>query len=408
MAMFSLEPLAARHGDCLLLHYGAPGGPGTILIDGGPSQVWSKSLKPRLMELERDRPGDAFAIDLLIVSHIDDDHVVGLVDMTGEWREAKADRRRWPWPVRAMWHNSFERIAGGDPAEVRASVLASVGGAASVPDEDGDEDRLAAAKVLASVAKGAKLRADAEVLGIPVNAGSDGLIVPGAPVRMGDLELLVVGPLPAQLEALRNKFATELPKGGEAALAAYTDDSVPNLSSIVVLATLDGRRMLLTGDARGDFVLEGLGEAGVLDDGGGIHVDVLKLQHHGSERNTETDFFRRVTADHYVASANGEYENPDRATFQMIFEARGPEDGFTIHLTYEMDDIDARRREERASARATALAKHRRNVPTEWDDEADSLASFFAARRAEGRRFEVETPATRKSRSIDLGDPVGF
>ena len=49
-----------------------------------------------------------------------------------------------------------------------------------------------------------------------------------------------------------------------------------------------------------------------------LHVDVLKVPHHGSSRNVEEDFFRDVTADHYVISANGKYDNPDAETLKMI------------------------------------------------------------------------------------------
>ena len=48
-------------------------------------------------------------------------------------------------------------------------------------------------------------------------------------------------------------------KSPQAALAAYVDKSVPNLSSIVLLAEAKGKRMLLTGDARGDKILQGSG-----------------------------------------------------------------------------------------------------------------------------------------------------
>ena len=51
-------------------------------------------------------------------------------------------------------------------------------------------------------------------------------------------------------------------------LAAFVDKSVPNLSSIVVLAELGGKSMLLTGDARGDKILEGMELAGLLETGG--------------------------------------------------------------------------------------------------------------------------------------------
>ena len=105
-----------------------------------------------------------------------------------------------------------------------------------------------------------------------------------------------------------------------------------NLSSITVLATFKKKTMLLTGDARGDYVLAGLRRAKLLKNGK-IHVNLLKIPHHGSDNNVDTDFFRSITADHYVVSGDGEHGNPEVSTFQMISDARG-QDEFTIYLTH--------------------------------------------------------------------------
>ena len=51
-------------------------------------------------------------------------------------------------------------------------------------------------------------------------------------------------------------------------LSAYVDKSVPNLSSIVLLAEAEARSILLTGDARGDKILEGLELVGLMEEGG--------------------------------------------------------------------------------------------------------------------------------------------
>ena len=84
--------------------------------------------------------------------------------------------------------------------------------------------------------------------------------------------------------------------------------------------------MLLTGDARGDKILEGpRARRRAQADGKSMHVDVLKVPHHGSSNNLETDFFERITADHYVFSGNGEHGNPERETLEMLFKARGDE-----------------------------------------------------------------------------------
>lgn len=413
--LFTLEPLAARHGDCLLLHVGSAAKPLTILIDGGPSQVWNGSLKPRLTTLAAHRPGGAFAIELAMVSHIDDDHIRGLCDFTDDWRDAVTDHATWPFPIKQLWFNSFERIAGGDPHAVQASILASAGtdGFAAIAAEiDPDShDQADALKILASVGQGSTLRNNAKTIKLPVNTGfAGGLVTSGAgpsdPFKMGDLELHVVGPLKQQIDDLRDEFAKELPKGPAAALQAYTDDSVPNLSSIVVLARYQGKTILLTGDARGDYIIDGLKAANLLDAAGKLHLDILKMPHHGSDRDVADDFFKTITADHYIASASGAYENPDRPTLEMIAKSRPKTDKYAIHLTYEVDAIDVLRKAEREKSIATAIKKHR-TPPKTWSDQDDSLKAFFAKCKTAGYKFTVVTPASGP-RQIDLLDKLAF
>lgn len=104
-------------------------------------------------------------------------------------------------------------------------------------------------------------------------------------------------------------------------IVANADQSTPNLSSIMFLAEADNRTMLFTGDGRSDHLLDGLGQAGLLDPQGRMHVDVMKLPHHGSDRNVTKEFFKTVTADTYVASANGRDGNLDLATLIWLVEA---------------------------------------------------------------------------------------
>ena len=37
--MLALEAIKARHGDCLIVHWGAAHAPELVLIDGGPDRV---------------------------------------------------------------------------------------------------------------------------------------------------------------------------------------------------------------------------------------------------------------------------------------------------------------------------------------------------------------------------------
>jgi len=53
-----------------------------------------------------------------------------------------------------------------------------------------------------------------------------------------------------------------------------------------------------------------------------LHVDVLKVQHHGSEHNIDEDFCQAITADHYIFCGNGAHENPNLDVLQLIIDTR--------------------------------------------------------------------------------------
>jgi hypothetical protein len=51
-------------------------------------------------------------------------------------------------------------------------------------------------------------------------------------------------------------------------------------------------------------------------------VDVLKVQHHGSEYNLDADFCQRVTADHYIFCGNGAHQNPNLEVVRLLIDSR--------------------------------------------------------------------------------------
>jgi hypothetical protein len=278
--IFSLEVRRARKGDCLLLHFGSNDDTGLIMIDGGPKNVYKPHLKPRLEQIRIARGlsnQDSLPVDLLMVSHVDDDHIQGILDLTKEMIEAQDERKPQPLRVLSFWHNSFDDIIDTKPEELTAAFRSQFGAAAvsgELPadatievDDDAAElteeivvDNL---KVLASIEQGYRLRIDAEKLDFPRNPEFDGKLIIATKdtesIDMGrGLTFTVAGPMKPEVEALRKKheeWLRKLEEKGKSppeALAAYIDKSVPNLSSLVLLAEGGGKRMLLTGDARGD------------------------------------------------------------------------------------------------------------------------------------------------------------
>jgi hypothetical protein len=344
MMVFSLEALAALHGDSLLLHYGEQDNPKSVLIDGGPGAVYGQSLRPRLDELRAQlvasgalADGDPLTLPLAMISHIDDDHIGGMLRLVDAVdTDFEAGRPAW-LDVRAFWLNTFQDVTG------------QAGQGASFTPAEQEDSKTAA--VVASVGQGRDLRALVEKHW-PLNPKPfDGGLVEapetGGVLKPldGDTSLLIVSPQAADIAKFRKEWdeqITKLMKGAAkpAQIATAVDKSPYNLSSIVLLARQGNSTMLLTGDANGDHVRTGLKSAGALDTQDKLHVNVLKLPHHGSKRNVDLAFFQHLTADHYVISANGKYDNPDTQTLEWIVQARG-QTGYTLHLTYagQADDL---------------------------------------------------------------------
>ena len=376
--MLILEALRAKYGDSLLIHFGTEEKPRLLVIDGGPPGVYNDALEPRLMQLREERnlaEKKPLEIELMMVSHIDSDHIAGILELFQNLQNLKQAQQPAPWKIKKFWHNSFDDILDNDDVSVAsaASVMspASIGGMLA---HDGS-------LILASVGEGRNLRNAANFLKLGGNPPFKGLVRTGKkPVTLDNLKLTVVAPLDAELQALQKEWNKQVKKilekekaeKARTEAAAFIDKSVANLSSIVVLAEADGKRMLLTGDGRGDHTIEGLKQAGLLTDGK-IKVDVLKMPHHGSIRNIDTPYFETIQADHYVMSADGKFDNPDVATLEMISRMR-PDDDFTIHLTYPTDEF---------------------NVPAIGQE----VAKFFEKERAAGRKYRVET---RKSGDLSI------
>lgn len=377
-----IEVLPAKAGDCLIIHCGTAAAPKLILVDGGPSGVWQAVLKDRLLALRAARglaEDVALDIELVMVSHVDDDHVVGILALLEFIQQRVRDTLPPLFRIKQLWHNSFDAIIGNDET---GAVLAGM----AADDDAGD-----AAMVMASIAKGHALRGLAGALGIPINRGFKGALVQVGgrtprTARFGGVSLTVVGPLRADLQALQKahdawlKLNPHLAGNPEAVLAGLDDESVSNLSSIVVMATHKGRRLLLTGDARSDKVLAGMEAAGVVAAGAGVAVDVLKMPHHGSIRNVDEDFFDRVAAETYVFCGDGKHGNPDRETLDMLL-ARRTAGEFALVVNHSVAAIDAQRKAEHGKSQARRVAQGRPPGP-DWSDVDHSLGQVAATLRA--------------------------
>lgn len=423
--LFTLEVLKAREGDCLLLHWGTVAAPNLAIIDGGPGNIYETILRPRLDQIAAKRGLQQLVAELVMVSHADSDHVNGIKKLFDDLVSGIGQGQP---PIRAerLWHNIFDDIIGNGLNEhykkFTASFEASSNGApkpdtvdklakafeARNPGMDKAAAREAAWDVSLVLAGHKEARQLRDAHNALFNAGmTRGLnnpfqntlitaeMTPKA-LAFKNLSIRIIGPLQAEIDALQKEYDKFLEdkdlNTGEAALAAYADESAKNLSSIVcIIDSGKGkakRSMLLTGDARGDKILDGLRKVKRLKStpGATVHFHLLKVPHHGSDHNAEPDFFRSVTADHYVLSGDGKHGNPEREVIDWIIASRGKDAKYTLHFTYKIADIDVKRKAEKGAA---------------WKAADHSLAVLLKTRKDAGFAFTIVEDAPIL---VELGD----
>jgi beta-lactamase superfamily II metal-dependent hydrolase len=322
LSTLKLRVVQARYGDCLILECGTGKRRKYVLVDGGPGDVYQPNLREELKKIVQ----NGGQVDLLVLTHIDNDHVVGLLDFMKELKLLQTAGKPWLIPVKRIWHNAFKKMMpeiGSEASDLEEEVAAT-------PVSATPEEVAMSGESSFGVGEGIKLQLAEDLFKIPGNfAFKDGIICIGKnapqPVRLGSLRLWMIGPNAENLASLREKwFAWLKTQKGEVSfgeVAVAPDDSVNNLSSIMFVAEQSGRRVLMTGDGRSEDIISGLERAGLLQPGGTTHVDVMKVPHHGSIRNCVGDLFDRVLADTYVMSADGHNGNPDWETLELLVDA---------------------------------------------------------------------------------------
>jgi hypothetical protein len=297
-------------------------------------------LLPRLKEIN---PTTPLPIALGMVSHIDDDHINGVQKLTSTLVAARPSE---PAAVKfsRFWFNSFDKLVGPKPAGL--SGEAATASLQSLVDEVLPEvEDEHATLIMQSVGQGNLLAADIRTLRLNDNQPINGVVMAKKgqqKISIEGADVTVIGPLESRLGALRKAWAKALKKPTKKARQAALqelflpkkalDRSVPNLSSIVVLVEIEGRKLLLTGDAHGDDVVAAWKELGLGTEP--VTIDLLKMPHHGSIRNTTKAFLEFFVADHYVFSANGKYNNPDAPTLEAVVKMHGNRK-IVLHFTNE-------------------------------------------------------------------------
>ncbi len=364
-----LTAFQSDHGDCLLLTNTA--GTKRILVDGGVSASYNEHVAAAMGKLAAAKK----ALDVVYISHIDQDHIGGILKMLDDeaaWRVHEFQKKNKnpaskppvvprPPKVLEIWHNAFHEQLKDNAGPIEDALAAVAPILAGSDLEEIRAEALNQSNLITSIGEAIQVsrRISPKQLNIPLNPRSGGKLMmqrkSQPPIAIGDLNITVIGPTPGHLKELQDEWNTWLrsAKGKEQLKklqnAARRDEerlgasefdglinslriqaesfgnpeevTVPNLASLTLLVEDGTKSLLLTGDARGDQIVDGLKAAGRLN-GGTIVVDVLKVPHHGSENNVDSDFVEAVIAKDYVFCGNGSSGNPNLDVIGLMFRRR--------------------------------------------------------------------------------------
>ncbi|CDG82809.1 metallo-beta-lactamase superfamily protein [Janthinobacterium agaricidamnosum NBRC 102515 = DSM 9628] len=327
--MFRIEFLAARHGDCVWIEYGDPAHPHRILIDGGPAFAY-QALRRRVNRLPRGQR----RIDLLIATHIDGDHIEGIIKLLRD--------RELQLSVSDIWYNGLHQLSGAATSGQRLAQQSY------------------------GVVQGEYLSALIRARNIAWNRPFNGGPVMAAPgplpplVLPGEASAVILSPAAPQLRRLRLNWDQELLRAGLApdsteadmqrlaairrlavpsfasgaaldveALAAqpFSADRAPaNGSSIGLLLEYGAIRCLLPGDAHPQVIEAALKRLPGMRQQARLPLDLVKLPHHGSRGNISPALLHRLCCQRYIISSDGSYFNhPDaEAIARVIVHAPRP------------------------------------------------------------------------------------
>ncbi|MBZ2194684.1 ComEC/Rec2 family competence protein [Occultella gossypii] len=317
---FAVEMLPAREGDCLLVSWGDVDHPHRLLIDAGRAGT-RRAIRDRFAAASPDER----RLELLIVTHVDRDHIEGVLPLLSDPDP--------PITFRDVWFNGYHHLHDG-----RIETFGPVQG-----------ERLT--RLLE--------RPDTSWNGAFGGRSVEVTHAPEPVTLAGGLTLRVLAPDRDDLERLipvweRECRRARLTPGGEestavdieaplgyesfgpidvpglAAVPYIPDPSEANGSSIVVLAEYEGRRVLLAADAHAETLVRALAPLAAESGSRRVMLDAVKVPHHGSRHNLSRELVALLESPRLLISTNGaHHQHPHDVALARILA-----DGGQPHLVF--------------------------------------------------------------------------
>lgn len=286
--MSDLYFLPAQHGDAFFLHCQKGDEDGWIVVDGGPSRKKNQSVF--LQEVE-----NLPRIDLMVLTHHDDDHIEGIRTYVNEHKEDH------PFPVKKLWVNCARHIdiqTGGEMSAAHASSLAE-----TLSKIQKDNEIKWCDYIRDDTDTGDISFADIEILSPSVDILKKYIVE--YEKRIGMEVTPEELPLTAEQEA--NDLTVSLEELAERPKTAPNEakySHLVNMASITFILRCDDLSVLMLGDSFPQQIEDALTAKGYSKDNK-LHVDFVKVAHHGSRVNISNGLLDMIDCTNYLISTNG-------------------------------------------------------------------------------------------------------
>lgn len=407
--MLNLDMLPAAHGDCLWIEYGDGHHVHRILIDGGPAHTYA-TLRARILHL----PPGTREFEVLVITHIDGDHIEGIVRLLQDaealqctfkriWFNGYPQLNRVPDPAgaplgaqqgemlgqlilqyekrtgTAVWNKDLpDGLAMLDRASALPEVMLSGDCLLTLLSPDANRllelktawDKVLrkarwksgdAATVMRALHASRTLKPLGDVLGD--EGGDDDADLGGRfelPDPLGRDQLAAPG------DTLGGDEDAE--PAGTAAFGSDTSEA--NGSSIALLLEFPAKdpavRLLLAGDAWAGVLEASVDQLLATRGGTRLKLDAFKLPHHGSVANISPALVDKLRCARYLVSTSGAiFRHPHARAIDLLIDHSAAPGKTQLHFNYLSETTQAWADAGDQSARKY-LAEHPKGISLNW------------------------------------------
>lgn len=323
--------LKAFNGDSILISFLENDVPRNILIDGGVGNTYksTSNIKGDLYRvIENIRENEQF-IDLLILTHFDDDHIGGILRWLNKDKEAFK-------LIKKVWFNSGKEIAKRLEKEENKDL--------DIEIIEGANDFHTSPKQGIKFEK--YLRDN--------NLWDGEIIEQGSEYHLFGINFKILSPNNDKLDKLLKLYKKQkdyftsgdeydfetslrdfIEEENQSDFEFSEDTSVANGSSIAFIMEYDKINFLFLADSHPSVVIEGLDRFGYNKDNP-LYVKLMKVSHHGSMYNIKKELLEVVKTGNYLISSNASKHGlPNKRTLARIININP---NAVIYFNYELKD----------------------------------------------------------------------